>query len=122
MGENLRRRHQAPSVSGAEEVWHKAENLFCLVQLDNVPKSPAVKDRRYTVRNEARNYALDSKQGWDKVKKTSEKEIYLRQIEMLAKASGFFSVWMNVFKDDIEVKRILVNAFKGTREEYCLSK
>ena len=103
-----------------EEARQKAKNLFCLVQLDNVPKSPAVKDRRYTVRNEAHNYALDSKRGWDKVKETSEREIYLRQIEMLAKASGFFSVWMNVFKDDMEVKRILVNAFKGTREEYCL--
>lgn len=54
-------------------------------------------------------------------KENIRREIYLRQIEMLAKASGFFSVWMNVFKDDTEVKRTLVNAFKGTREEYCLS-
>lgn len=102
-----------------EAIRQKARNLFQLVQLDNVPISPAVKDRRYTMRNEVRNYALNSKQGWDKVKKTSEKGTYLQQIEMLAKASGFFSVWMNVFKDDMEVKRILVNAFKGTREEYC---
>lgn len=103
-----------------QDVKQKAENLYHLIKLDNVPLTPAVKDRRYAVRNEARNYALDSKKGWDRVKKSPEKSVYLQQIEMLAKASGFFSVWMNVFRDDMEVKKMLVAAFKGTKEEYCL--
>lgn len=103
-----------------ESIKEKAENLFNLVKLYNVPITPAKKDRRYTVRNEARNYALESKMGWDKIKKSPEKLLYLQQIEMLAKASGFFSIWMNVFKDDAEVKKMLIAAFKGTKEEYCL--
>ena len=72
------------------------------------------------MRNEVRNYALESKKGWNKVKKTSQETMYLRQIEMLAKASGFFSIWMNVFQDDMEVKKMLISAFKGTKEKYFL--
>lgn len=102
-----------------EHMKQRAEELFKLVKLDNIPITPAIKDRRYAVRSEARNYALESKAGWDKVKKSSEKMVYLQQIEMLAMASGFFSVWMNVFKDDAEVRKRLITAFKGTREEYC---
>jgi hypothetical protein len=97
----------------------KAANLFNLVKLDHIPISPADKDRRYKLRNEARNYALESRSGWDKVKQSPEKMLYLQQIEMLAKSSGFFSVWMNVFKDDPEVKKVLIATFRGTREEYC---
>lgn len=98
----------------------RAENLFNLLKLDNVPMTPAIKDRRFAMRNEVRNYALGSKEGWNKVKESSEKLLYLQQIEMLAKASGFFSVWMNVFKDDAEVKKMLIAAFKGTKEEWCM--
>lgn len=103
-----------------QNIRQKAENLFRLVQLDNLPLTPSVKDKRYAMRNEVRNYALDSKAGWDLVKESSAKKVYLHQIEMLAKSNGFFSVWMNVFKDDIEVKKVLIAAFKGTNEEYCI--
>ena len=49
----------------------------------------------------------------------SQRQAYLEIIKSLAQASGFFSVWMEVFKDDEEVKNILINAFKGTKGEYC---
>ena len=104
-----------------DNVKQKAENLFSLLQLDNVPLTPAVKDRRYTARSIARNYALSSKLGWDKVKTSMDnKSDYLQQIRMLAESSGFFSVWMQVFKEDAEVKEALLEVFKGTRKEYCL--
>ena len=70
-------------------------------------------------RNEARNYALECREGWRRVKGTREKEQYLRLIKMLAQSSGFFSVWMNIFKDDAEVKKTLIIVFKGTNEEWC---
>lgn len=105
--------------SQGDEIRQRAENLFQLVKLNNIPLTPAVKDRRYAERNEARNNALESKTGWDKVKETADRETYLQMIEMLAKAKGFFSIWMEVFKDDIEVKKTLVAAFKGTKKEYC---
>lgn len=68
----------------------KAENLFNLLKLDNVPKTPTTKDRRFATRNEARNYALECREGWRCVKGTREKEQYLRLIKMLAQSSGFF--------------------------------
>ena len=97
----------------------KAENIYNLIKLGNTP-SPERKDRRYLARNEARNCAIGSKNGWDKVKETSDRQLYLDQIEMLAKATGFFSTWMNVFKEDQEVKSLLISTFKGTKKEYCL--
>lgn len=100
-------------------IKQKAENLFRLVKLDNIPTSPTVKDRRYAVRSEARNCAMESKAGWDKVKESPDRALYLSQIEMLAEATGFFSTWMSVFKDDREVLEMLVASFKGTKEEYC---
>lgn len=107
--------------SQGNDVKQKAENLFRLLKLDNVPITPTVKDRRYTERSVARNYALSSKSGWDKVKLSkNDKSEYLQQIRMLAESSGFFSVWMQVFKEDEEVKEVLLAVFKGTRKEYCL--
>ena len=105
-------------MKGQEE-REKAENLFNLLKLDNFPLSPGDKDRRFKARNEARNYAQNSKAGLKKMKCFSQRRDYLEIIQSLAQASGFFSVWMEVFKDDEEVKNILINAFKGTKGEYC---
>jgi hypothetical protein len=38
----------------------------------------------------------------------------------LAQATGFFSVWMEVFVDDPAIRNRLVDAFAGTRESGCL--
>lgn len=106
----------------SKEVQQKAVNIFNLVKLDIIPISPQVKDKRYFARSEARNCAVRSKEGWETVKQTSARESYLEQIKMLAKNTGFFSTWMSVFQDDVEVKEMLVNSFKGTKKEYCLEK
>ena len=50
----------------------------------------------------------------------SSRKAYLSQTKILAQSSGFFSVWMDVFKDDDEVKNMLISAFKGTKAEYCM--
>lgn len=103
---------------GAEEKT-KAENLFELLRLDNIPITPRDKDRRYTLRNETRNYAKESKEGLSKINDCSLRADYLDLTIKLALAKGFFSVWMEVFKDDEEVKQLLISSFKGTKEEYC---
>lgn len=100
------------------EIEKKAQKLYDLIKYGNIPISPSDRDRRYMKRNEARNYAMESKAGWEKVKETEDKEIYFKQIIRLAQATGFFSTWMEVFKDDIEVKKELVKSFKGTKEFY----
>ena len=97
----------------------KADNLFKLLKLDNIPITPKDKDRRYLLRNEARSCAMENKEGLAKMDSLSTRKEYLESTKRLAKAIGFFSVWMEVFKDDEEVKKILISAFKGTKEEYC---
>ena len=104
-------------VSLGDEFRNRAENLYRLLKLDNIPISPRDKDRRYLARSEARNQALISKEEWKKIRYTSEKELFFRQIMMLAKATGFFSVWMEIFKEDKEIVCGLINAFEGTRRE-----
>ena len=47
-----------------------------------------------------------------------ERRVYLELMINLAKSSGFFSVWMEVFKDDDEIKNMLISIYPGTRTEY----
>ena len=100
-----------------DDIKVKAENIFHLVKLDNIPIRE--KDRRFAERNEAYNCAVSSKEGWHKVKDTESRETYLTQIKMLAKATGFFSTWMNVFCDEADIRSVLIEVFKGTKKEYC---
>jgi hypothetical protein len=37
-----------------------------------------------------------------------------KTIIRLAKAKGFWSVWMTAFQDDINMRKLLINEFKGT--------
>lgn len=104
------------------DVKEKAQALFELLKLDNVPIKPTDKDRRFKKRSEVWNNAVNSKNTWGKIKETDMKKDYLETIEMLAKESGFFSVWMTVFEDDIEVREMLIHTFKGTRREYCVDR
>lgn len=39
----------------------------------------------------------------------------------LAKAYGFFSIWMTVFAGDIDMRHRLIEAFKGTRGSGCFA-
>lgn len=107
--------------SQRQEITEKAENTYQLVNLRNIPK-PGVRDRRFATRIEAYNCANVSLETWKTVNSTEYKEYSLKQIIQLAKAVGFFSVWMEVFSDYEEVQRNLIVAFPGTKEKYCLKK
>lgn len=97
----------------------KAAKLFELIKLNNIPITPSDKDRRYRERSEARNCAIESKKGLQHITSIEDRQLYLKRIEMLARSTGFFSTWMSIFNDDIEVKEILISAFKETKVEYC---
>lgn len=98
-------------------VRQRAENLFKLVQLDHVPRCIKDKDRRNKCRNEAMNCARISKQGLQSMANEEDRRIYRAQILLLAKFSGFFSVWMTIFHDDSETMKALIQAFPGTGTE-----
>ena len=104
------------------EISEKARNTYQLVKLWNIPLSPRDRDRRFSKRSEAYNCANESLAIWEMVKETEYKKYYLNQTIKLAKAVGFFSVWMEVFSDYKEIQQKLVSAFEGTRAEYCLKK
>lgn len=100
-------------------VKQRARALFQLIRLDHVPCSPKDKDRRFRKRCEARNTALQSKHVWDKIKHTEYADDHLQLILILAKSTGFFSVWISVFRDEEKVREALIQAFRGTRREFC---
>lgn len=87
----------------------KAQNLFDLVGLGRRPTNNSrVRDLRWRKRREAwgqANFALRQ------IKKGADVEWVIR----LAKAVGFFSVWMTVFADDPQMCDRLRRSFPGTR-------
>ncbi len=101
----------------ADGSYQKAANLLRLIKLDNRPTKQE-RDRRFFERNEVKEIALMSKNGWQSMETPSDRDTYLKTIIVLAKAKGFFSVWMTVFKDIEVVKRGLLDSFPGTRKEY----
>ena len=91
--------------------------MFRLIQLDHIPH-PKERDRRWNSRMEAYNSAEESLEDWKKIKDKEDKELYMKQTLQLAKAKGFFSVWMEVFKGHKEVQKRLIEEFEGTKKIY----
>lgn len=88
----------------------KAERLFDLVGLGRRPAAdPAAKDLRYVYRLEAWDTAQLARSKLDK------KHMDAELVIVLAKATGFWSVWMKVFEGNVEVRGRLRDAFPGTR-------
>ncbi len=97
----------------------KAQNLFDLVKLGNVPPLKG-RDRRARSRNSVFEIALDSLATYQ-----NGKEIYHDNIELLAKqivqtaiSNGFFSIWTTVFADEPEILHMLIDAFPGTEKAF----
>ena len=96
----------------------KAKNLYDLLELGNNPDSLKNRDERFFRRDEAYNIAVESLADFEKMQTAQDKENYLRQTIRLAISEGFFSVWMEVFKNHPEVRRELIKAFPGTKKQY----
>lgn len=101
------------------EIYKKAQKLFDLVKLDNMP-TPKQKDRRFKQRYQVYQYAREWLTDWNKIKTAQyeNKEIAKRQIINMALVSGFFSVWMNVFGEEPEIRLKLIESFPGTQTQY----
>lgn len=96
----------------------RANNLFQLVQLDHVPSTPKDKDRRTLRRHEAFNVATEQLETWNKLVVTEYKEDFKKTLIHLAVATGFFSVWMEVFKEVPEIQNAFIESFKGTNKRF----
>lgn len=94
-----------------EDVSERGHRLFNLVGLGRRPGRGATrKDRRWRLRREVWGQAKEAKAKIDKGDN-------IDWVIMLAKATGFWSVWRTIFSDYPEVIERLDRTFPGTREE-----
>jgi uncharacterized protein (TIGR02646 family) len=93
------------------DIQMKAENIIMLVGLDKNPSNdPTVSDRRWNNRREAWDMAVMSKQNLA----ICDKNEMRTQILLTAKAKGYWSIWMTVFKDMPDMLKLFIDAFPGT--------
>lgn len=106
-----------PGLSNSIE--DKAKALIKLVGLDRHKtvgsQKPRKRDKRWSQREEIWAEALDA---LDDFKAITEKDHACRLVVKAAKGYGFFSVWMKVFEDYPDVRKMLIDEFSGT-EKSC---
>ncbi len=96
-----------------EEDERRTKNFIDLVGLDRDPSHPAysTKDDRWEARMEVWGIAVKYLNDYQ------NNEIKLARILDMAKFSGYWSIWMAVFKQYPDVKRELIKAFPGTASD-----
>lgn len=98
-----------PGLTNKEKI--KAEETIKLVGLDKISINDSERrDRRQNNRREAWDIA---KRSWERLQTNNTNEMR-DQIVDTAKAQGFWSVWMTVFKDDSDMLNRFIKAFPGT--------
>lgn len=94
-----------------------ATNLLTLVKLDVKPRrSATVSDRRWTARQEVWDQAVDALSDLnDTIANNPAGEATLRKrILQEAKSSGFFGIWMTVFRNDSQMRLGLLANHPGS--------
>jgi len=106
--EKNRAPHISISLTGFQQKI--AKNTLELTGIDREPLHPKLseKDRRWKERNEAWGKAERARTNLIKTSTDAMRE----QIIDTAISTGFFSVWMAVFQDDIDMRQRLINTFK----------
>lgn len=101
--------HVNKNLTDAEQP--QALKTLHLTGLDKTPiNNPTMSDRRWLNRREA----WDSAERSLKNLKSNDTPCMREQIVELARAKGFWSVWMTVFRDDKDMLERFINAFEGT--------
>jgi uncharacterized protein (TIGR02646 family) len=110
-----------PNLSNPEK--EKAEKTLELTGLYRYPgnpdnprswkNKPKEKFKRWTKRINAWKEAEDALNDLKKTDTTQIRELIIKS----AKAIGFFSVWMTVFRDDPDMLKRFIKAFPGTAKE-----
>lgn len=107
-----------PNSSLPVHLVEKALNSIALTGLDREPsedltKNPEMTDKRWAERRSAWEIANHAKRRLRACDVPAMRE----QIIDTATAKGFFSIWMTVFDEDLQMKKDLIAAFKGTAED-----
>lgn len=100
-----------PNIRNRQRVY--AQSIIDLCALNRVPGSPTPptsRDVRWMYRREAWNKARRTLNHWRACPTDPMKET----IADLARETGFFSVWMEVFAGEPEMRRKFIEVFPGT--------
>jgi uncharacterized protein (TIGR02646 family) len=102
--------HPHSSLAPAQK--SKAQRTIALTGLDRIPLiyDTSASDRRWNNRREAWDIAVESLNDLNENDRPSMR----RQIVRTALAQGFWSVWMTVFRDDLDMVHRFIEAFTGT--------
>lgn len=110
---------EPPRVSNTLNQGHQqiAASTIQLTGLDRVPGHPhySDRDRRWHKRKEAWGVALLARQA---LAQNPSEELRV-SIAQTALSRGFWSVWMAVFHDDLDMRRRFMNWFPGTASVEC---
>lgn len=104
----------------SEDVLKRARKVMEDLALDYKPEGTEkkkYKDKRWQHRFRALSIAESYRDSWRKNGESEYEADQLRNIRYTAEQTGFFSIWMMVFKDEPKVKRVLLDAFAGTAKE-----
>lgn len=108
-----------PSASLSKRDRPQAENLILLAGLNARPQtkrdSMRAKDRRWQHRFGAWQ---EAKHWRGIISMNADNEPLIQSVVKLALATGFWSIWMNAFKDIPKVREELLSRFPGTAQEY----
>lgn len=98
----------------ADNLARKAQNLLDLVGLQKYPNSATASDRRWTNRKAAFAIASETLNLFISASANGAEEESIRLIGILAAENGFFSIWLDVFKQYPEVRKQIIKSFEGT--------
>jgi hypothetical protein len=98
-----------PALNPQEQ--QQAQTLLNLVGVHRIPKiDPQLQDRRWMNREEAWRLAVDARDDLQNLDTATDR----KRIVQLAKANGYWSVWMTVFANDQQMLSALIRSFPGT--------
>lgn len=99
----------------SKKLRRKANRTIHLLGLDKLPGNqfarniPSKSDSRWLNRQQQWEKAIDTQTQLKEYDTPAQRDLYVKFAQ-----DGIFVIWMEVFKDDIDMKRRLIQAFPGT--------
>ncbi|SMG17188.1 HNH endonuclease [Dethiosulfovibrio salsuginis] len=111
----------SPNKKMPPDIIEKAKRLIHLVGLDKIPTANNGKstDLRWLHRKDIWDIATEKREQLKEIDQKSI-DIFKKFLIDIAKKSGYWSIWMTVFRDDEDICRQLTEAFPGTCND-CFS-
>ena len=108
-----------PRAGLSPDMCAKALSTIALCKLDLIKYNSSATDLRWKYRWEALEFARAFREMYDELICLGRlPEVFYKLLSQAARSKGFFSVWMDVFKDAPLVIKTLLATFPGTNKAY----